>query len=472
MATVYRAYDPKFDREVAIKALPREFMHDPQFLKRFQSEIKTIASLEHPAIVPVYDAGEEDGLPYFVMRYMPGGSLSDWLDKSPFSLTDTARIVERIAQALAYAHRKGIIHRDIKPDNILFDDTDTPFISDFGVAKLVESVGTLSGLNAMGMSAGTPAYMSPEQARGEAVDERSDVYGLGVLIYQMLTGRQPYVAETPLGLAHKHVSDPVPDILKAAPDLPEDMDMVIKTAMAKDKKDRYPTAIDLSRALNLVVFGTELSSPTRPVETRLDRGAPGSLGIMAPIIAGAVLLVVAAGIYFLRNQLFVPAEATATPTVIEATSTLVPPTPTLEITAAPVVDVATATTIPFAPQCAAANIPEVAIPDPKETNSTCVLKSPYKTISIPNNASYVPQSSQLKCSQVSVKGDRILISCTGREAFTYELKLCYLPPAPSAEFADKCAQTDFYNEAGQCCYPAPALDAGCMIYKVDLRACP
>ncbi|MEW6400390.1 MAG: serine/threonine-protein kinase [Chloroflexota bacterium] len=472
-ATVYRAYDPSFDREVAIKVLPREFIKKatqerPQFLERFQREIKT-ASLEHPAIVPVYDTGEEGGLPYFVMRYMPGGSLSDWLDKSHFSLEDTARIVERIAQALSYAHRKGIIHRDIKPDNILFDDTDTAFISDFGVAKLIESVSTSSGLNPDGLPAGTPAYVSPEQVRGDAVDERSDIYSLGVLVYQMLTGRQPYVADTAKAITLKHLNEPIPEILKAAPDLPPEVDTIIKTAMAKDKDDRYPTALDLSRKLNLAAFGTEGSSPTSPLETRFDRGAPGAMGIMAPIIGGAVLLAIAAGVFFFRNQIFVQVEPTATP---PPTFTALPPTATLNVTLAPVVEVqSTKTTIPLAPQCVPQEIPEPVVPDPRETNKVCSLKTPFTTISIPANSSFVAQSPGLKCQQERVIGDRILISCTGRELMTYDLKLCFPPPYTPSVHVGKCAESDIYNEANQCCYPAPPLDAGCMIFKVDMRAC-
>ncbi|MDP2776580.1 MAG: serine/threonine-protein kinase, partial [Anaerolineales bacterium] len=141
MATVYRAFDPSFDREVAIKVLPREMLHDPQFRSRFEREIKMVAGLEHPAIVPVYDVGDQDGQPYFVMRYMTGGSLSDWIKKEKFSIQDTARIIEKIARGLAFSHKKGIVHRDLKPDNILFDDNGAPFISDFGVAKLIEASG-------------------------------------------------------------------------------------------------------------------------------------------------------------------------------------------------------------------------------------------------------------------------------------------------------------------------------------------
>ncbi|HNM37782.1 MAG TPA: serine/threonine-protein kinase, partial [Anaerolineales bacterium] len=188
MATVYRAVDPNSGREVAVKVLPREMMHDPQFRERFEREIKMIASLEHPAIVPVYDVGDIDGQPYFVMRFMTGGSLSDLIEKGSIPIDETAKIIEKIAQGLAYAHRKGVIHRDLKPDNILFNDDGEPFISDFGVAKLSESSSNLTGSGVIG----TPAYMSPEQAQGNEIDQRSDVYGLGVIVYQMLSGHQPY----------------------------------------------------------------------------------------------------------------------------------------------------------------------------------------------------------------------------------------------------------------------------------------
>ena len=134
MATVYKAYDPKFEREVALKVLPHELLHDVQFRGRFEREAKIIARLEHAAIVPVYDVGDDNGQPYFVMRYMTGGSLSERLTSEPISLQETARIIQRVAAALDYAHSKGIIHRDLKPGNILFDETGDPFISDYGIA--------------------------------------------------------------------------------------------------------------------------------------------------------------------------------------------------------------------------------------------------------------------------------------------------------------------------------------------------
>src|SRR5512137_266590 len=232
MATVYLAYDPRFEREVALKVLPREMLHDPQFRTRFEREAKTIALLEHPAIVPVYDFGEEDGQPYFVMRYMTGGSLADRIKKGPIPLTEAARIFSKIAPALDEAHAKGIIHRDIKPGNILFDQYNEPYIADFGIAKLSESSVSVTGSAIIG----TPAYMSPEQAQGEEIDGRSDIYGLGIILFEMLTGQQPYHGDTPMSVVVKQITDPVPHILDVRPDLPPDIEAIIGQAMAKDRK--------------------------------------------------------------------------------------------------------------------------------------------------------------------------------------------------------------------------------------------
>ena len=318
MATVYRAYDPSFDREVALKVLPREFLHDPQFKGRFQREIKTVARLEHPAIVPVYDVGEEDGQPFFVMRYMTGGSLSDWIKRGKFSLEDTARIIERLAGALAYAHAKGVVHRDLKPDNVLFDNNGDPFISDFGIAKLEEAASTLTGSGVVG----TPAYMSPEQAQSNETDNRSDIYGLGVIIFQMLIGRQPYEADTPMGVIVKHITEPVPEILQYDSALSPEVDAVIKTAMAKDKGDRYPTAIKLAQALNLAAFGKE-GNITEPAVTMPVKGTKSRSGSRLGFIIGGVVLIVALlGGFLFRDQLFGAETATLTPIpTIAATET-------------------------------------------------------------------------------------------------------------------------------------------------------
>ena len=328
MATVYRAYDPSFDREVAVKVLPREMVHNLVFRVRFKRELKMIASLEHPAIVPVYDVGEEpDGRQYFVMRYMGGESLSDWIKRGALPLQDTAIIIERLASALDYAHQKNIVHRDIKPDNVLFDDTNHPYLTDFGIAKLTESAISATG----GGTMGTPAYVSPEQAQGANVDSRADIYGMGVMIYEMLTGKKPYDADSPMSVAVRHITEPIPDILQARPDLPIEVDAIIKRAMAKDREDRYPNAIELSRALNRAAFGEDrtTSASTSMFNTRQNT-ITKSRRRVGFIVAGMILLIILAGAFALSRQLpVVPAvdmtsttEVTPVPAI--ATQTSVP----------------------------------------------------------------------------------------------------------------------------------------------------
>jgi serine/threonine protein kinase len=459
MATVYRAFDPSFDREVALKVLPREMLHDPQFRARFEREVKLVAGLEHPSIVPVYDVGNEEGQPYFVMRFMTGGSLSNLIAKGKIPLEDTAQIVQKIAQGLAYAHKKGIIHRDLKPDNILFDDNGDPFISDFGIAKLAESTGSLTGSGVIG----TPAYMSPEQAQGTDVDSRSDVYGLGVIVYQMLSGQQPYNADTPMGVVIKHITEPVPEILSMIPSLPPDVDKVIKSSMAKDKSKRYSTAVELAKALNLIAFGNE-GTFTSTMNTGLRSGLyktsmPVSRGRTGLAVAGIVLVVAVVGIFLLRNQLFTPQQVE--PTLIPAMSPTVP-----AATLTPASESASA--VPFAPACAAG----IAIPTPvvKETNKTCVKKIPYTALSIPEGAKYESSNPGFSCAIETTGNGKSIISCTGKQSFSYQLKVC-VPPVVSSADSGKCAQGATFDSTNQCCQPTPPAGAGCTTVKVDLRSC-
>jgi len=341
MATVYIAFDPNSKRDVAVKVLPRESLgREANAIDRFKKELETIASLEHPAIVPVYDVGEEDGgQPFFVMRHMAGGSLSVLIEEGKLSLQDTARIIERIAVALDHAHKQGIIHRDIKPDNILFDSNDNPYISDFGVAKFTEVPGSV---NPESRVVGTPGYMSPEQAYDQHVDARSDVYGLGVVIYQMLTGKaiQRFSTNTSLEKVREYIEQPVPDVLKDNPSLPPEVDTIIKTAMARDKADRYASAIDLARALNQVAFGEDRL--LNPAATLVDRPGvlAGSRGrTVGWMTAGLLILIALGGFFALSGQVpFLSPASNPTPSLtlaatdIPVTATLPPPTLTLEPT--------------------------------------------------------------------------------------------------------------------------------------------
>lgn len=327
MATVYRAFDPVSNREVAIKILPRELLNNLVTRARFKRELKLVTSLEHPAIVPVYDVGgDEDHQPFFVMRYMSGGSLSDMIKKGKFSLRDAALIIERLASALDHAHSKGVIHRDIKPDNVLFDSSNNPYLSDFGVAKVTESLISTTGQDVIG----TPAYLSPEQALGEEVDHRSDVYGLGAMLYEMLTGERPFAKDTVIGLALQHVNDPVPNILKARPDLPGEVDVIIKTAMAKNREKRYATALELARELNRVAFGGERTMPQSLTLVDRQTPPPSLSKRVGWIMVGLLLLVaIAGGAYGFRGQLSFLFGAP--PTAVQTDS----PTPLPELTATP-----------------------------------------------------------------------------------------------------------------------------------------
>ena len=342
MATVYRAFDPISNREVAIKVLPPEMLHNLVTRARFKRELKLIASLEHPAIVPVYDVGGEDNhQPYFVMRYMSGGSLSQMIKRQKFSLRDAALIIERLASALDHAHSRGIIHRDIKPDNVLFDASNNPYLSDFGVAKLTEAA--VSATDASSSEAmGTAAYLSPEQARGEEVDSRADVYGLGAILYEMLAGEPPYQGNTVIGLALQHVNDPVPNILKIRQDLPGEVDVIIKTAMAKNRENRYATALDMAHELNKAAYEGEPTLQKIPALVDRQTASVPAARRTGWLVAGVLLLLaLASGAYVFRDQLpfimapppmTVTAAPSASPTSAPTLTSTSEPTPTVEIT--------------------------------------------------------------------------------------------------------------------------------------------
>jgi serine/threonine protein kinase len=273
--------------------------------------------------------GEDNHQPFFVMRYMSGGSLTEMIRKKRFSLRDAALVIERLAAALDHAHSKGVIHRDIKPDNVLFDTSNNPYLSDFGVAKFTESLVSTTNQEVIG----TPAYLSPEQALGEDVDRRADIYGLGAMLYEMLTGERPFGKETVIGLALQHVNDPVPNVLNLRPDLPGEVDVIIKRAMAKNRENRYSTALELAHELNKVAYEGE---PTlQKIPALVDRETPSSPGSSRAgwIVAGLILLLALAGAaYAYRGQIpfLSPPVPTATTFATEVAASVTPaPSPTL-----------------------------------------------------------------------------------------------------------------------------------------------
>jgi serine/threonine protein kinase len=249
MATVYKAYHPVLDRYAAIKVLPRYFTHDTTFFERFLQEAQAVARLRHHNIMQVFDFGREGDIPYLVMEYLPGGTLQERLGK-PLPLDEALRITRQVAEALGYAHKQGIIHRDVKPSNILLTKEGDAVLSDFGIAKIVES---LVSLTKTGVGVGTPEYMAPEQGQGLPVDGRSDLYSLGVVLYEMTTGQVPYSAETPLAVVLKHINDPLPLPRRINPAIPEGVERIILTCLAKNPADRYQTGADLVQAIDKVL---------------------------------------------------------------------------------------------------------------------------------------------------------------------------------------------------------------------------
>jgi serine/threonine protein kinase len=243
MATVFKAYQSNMGRYVALKILSQELSRTEEFVSRFTREARVIGSLQHPYILPVYDFGEAKGYIYLAMRLVENGSLSDLIRSyTRFDLPKASDIVRQLGSALEYAHKKGVIHRDFKPSNVLIDEFENCLLSDFGIAKLAESS---TNLTATGRIMGTPTFLSPEQGSGKHIDERSDIYSLGIVIYQMLTGEVPFKADTPLGVIYKHIHEPLPAPSSVVPGLPEPVEKVILKALAKDPQDRYRSAGDL-----------------------------------------------------------------------------------------------------------------------------------------------------------------------------------------------------------------------------------
>jgi len=240
MAKIYLAYQPSIKREVAIKVLASDLQENASFVNRFAKEVEVIAHLQHPQIIPVYDFGKQDDELYIVMAYMRGLTLAERIDNAPKGLPDkeTIRLMDLICEGLDYAHSKGVVHRDLKPNNILMDENNHPYIADFGLAKLSE--GKLELTNTM--MTGTAAYMAPEIAQSGKSTKRADIYALGIILFEMLTGRLPFQGETPYKMLSAHINKPVPNIRKFRPDLPQAVQAVLEKTLAKNPVNRFDTA--------------------------------------------------------------------------------------------------------------------------------------------------------------------------------------------------------------------------------------
>lgn len=280
MATVYKGYREDIDRYVAVKVLPPHPGLDQQFIERFQLEARTIARLQHPHILPLYDYGIQDDILYLVMAYIEGGSLTNRIDKGRMPPREIDHLLRQIAAALDYAHRQGVIHRDIKPDNILLDKEGNALLADFGIVKLT---GTGSRLTVTGGLVGTPAYMAPEQASGEGeLTTSADIYALGVVVYEMLTTKHPYTAETPMQVLIKHMTEPIPSLLDVVDDLPIGLELVMQRALAKSPQNRYQTAMEFAEDFSRALQGSDGMTATdsffaprpSPDPTMIPAGSP------------------------------------------------------------------------------------------------------------------------------------------------------------------------------------------------------
>jgi serine/threonine protein kinase len=258
-ADVYKAYQAKLDRHVAVKILSPTFVGEQAFLARFVREAQAVARLDHPNILPVYDFDRQNDLVYIVMQYVDSGSLDDLLGQPlPFDLT--LHILEQVGSALSHAHQRGIVHRDVKPGNILLGPDNWVLLTDFGLVKILE---TPANLTPSGMSLGTPAYMAPEQVAGEQVDQRADIYSLGATLYQMVTGRVPFEGGTGMAVAFKHLSEALVPPRRLNPHLSAAVDKVIVKALSKEPDLRYQTVDELVAAFR--------EAPKRPLHRRRRR---------------------------------------------------------------------------------------------------------------------------------------------------------------------------------------------------------
>ncbi|MGE0554356.1 MAG: protein kinase [Gemmatimonadales bacterium] len=300
MGAVFLADDLELDRQVAIKVLPST--GDQSFVERFRREARTAARLDHPNIIPIYGVESQGDLHYFVMRYVPGQSLEDLLaDRPKLELEQARRILVEAAKALAHAHRQGIVHRDVKPANIMLEGGDRVILTDFGISKAVQAT---TNLTSTGTIIGTPTYMAPEQARGLPVDGRSDQYALAVVGYEMLTGAPPFESDDVFALIFKHLNDPAPPLGVTRPDLPPGLVTAIERALAKEPEQRFANLEEFVAALDPAAFphaaptmplAAPVGSVARPPRARAPGRAPAGRSRRA-WLGGAALVATAAAI--------------------------------------------------------------------------------------------------------------------------------------------------------------------------------
>lgn len=281
MARVYRAHQANLDRDVAVKVLPPYYAADRNFVRRFQQEAQALARFSHPNIVIIHDAGQEHNLLYIIMEYISGGNLRDYISPQ-MKPSEITRIIREVASALSYAHERGIVHRDVKPVNVLMDQSRRAVLSDFGIAKVLASI---SAMTRSGAGVGTPEYMSPEQCKGIQVDARADIYALGVMLYEMLTGHTPFEADNYTALAHSHIYEQPPNPSRYNPRISPAVQAVTLKALAKAPEDRFQSAMDMAITLEQAMAAQQ----PLPAAERYPSQGP-MMGDRAPQSGGQLLI--------------------------------------------------------------------------------------------------------------------------------------------------------------------------------------
>ena len=342
MASVYRAIDTHLGRNVALKIILPEIAAEAAFRKRFEREVRVLSQLSHPNIVGIIDYGEHDQTPYFVMEYLSGGSLKERTGQ-PIAYQEAARLLLPIARALAHAHQQGIIHRDVKPSNILFSDGGAPMLSDFGVARMAQSE-AMTALTDTGFGIGTPEYMAPEQASGGEVDQRADIYSLGIVFYELVTGRRPFEGDTPFATMLAHANAPLPRT--SVKGLPKAVEQALYKALAKDPAERFASMGEFVEVLDKLSHGDD--------KFDLKVKLPFFGFSWQPVVIVIVLIsVVLTGILIIGSPIFprlqpnktgeaivkttriITNTMTAIPTTIPTTTPTLTPSPTITATSTP-----------------------------------------------------------------------------------------------------------------------------------------
>jgi serine/threonine-protein kinase len=421
MAEVYKAYHASLDRYVAVKILHPFLSEDPEFKERFEREARNVAQLRHPNIVQVYDFDVEPQrmLYYMVMEYINGPTLRNRLmqlrfEGENFTTSEAIRITRDLASALAYAHSRGMVHRDIKPANIMIDSDGRVVLTDFGIARIVSG----PNMTASGSMVGTPAYMSPEQGLGQPGDHRSDIYSLGVVLYQLVTGTIPYDADTPIAIILKHVNDPLPPPSSINPEIPEGLERILYKALAKSPEERYQNIEEMALHLDNLDAASTLIIPASVPTPQVEEVAEPELESYAPplqtraplhgcagwLLASTVALMAAVAGFYLsfagllnRYLPFIPDVAIETPSGLNPAgeiTTQVPgllitetPTPNLEATQISLTVGALATLVATLP---------ASTPTPDLTATVAACDYDYEVVSqMPENRAPYPELTSL-----------------------------------------------------------------------------